>query len=235
VFFAQKDAKGNDLSDTRGVPKSEMDMKTVQTFLDDGWNDERITISKNGDTNAIWRVYEGESMPLLTAFLKTKDNISIVEYEGKRPVGTYGLMDNPSAMVSAQLNVYEDESGKKRYNNGYDYVSDVTCVVPKDEPTGTNPIDTNHAADNPKPFEPSKPFKPGKSIGSDTIATEDSIGKEYDNEIATLRHLETEKQESAGAAMESETDKLIVVGSGVRLPDAMSAEDLEAMLSEAEI
>ena len=194
-----------------------------ETFEKDGWS-----ISPKGGENTTWRICDGYSMPLLTAFLKPKYNSSIVEYDGTRPAGTY--RSEPS--FSTQL---------EGFQQGCDYISDLTWVLPKDEPTGTKPIDTNHAADNPKPFEPSKPFKPdkpfkpGKSIGSDKVETEDSIGKEYDNEIAALRHLETEEQESAGAAMESETDKLIVVGSVVRLPDAMSAEDLEAMLSKAEI
>lgn len=194
-----------------------------ETFEKDGWS-----LSPKGGENTTWRICDGYSMPLLTAFLKPKYNSSIVEYDGTRPAGTY--RSEPS--FSTQL---------EGFQQGCDYISDLTWVLPKDEPTGTKPIDTNHAADNPKPFEPSKPFKPdkpfkpGKSIGSDKVETEDSIGKEYDNEIAALRHLETEEQESAGAAMESETDKLIVVGSVVRLPDAMSAEDLEAMLSKAEI
>ena len=188
-----------------------------ETFEKDGWS-----ISPKGGENTTWRICDGYSMPLLTAFLKPKYNSSIVEYDGTRPAGTY--RSEPS--FSTQL---------EGFQQGCDYISDLTWVLPKDEPTGTKPIDTNHAADNPKPFEPDKPFKPGKSIGSDKVETEDSIGKEYDNEIAALRHLETEEQESAGAAMESETDKLIVVGSVVRLPDAMSAEDLEAMLSKAEI
>lgn len=182
-----------------------------ETFQQDGWS-----ISSKGGENTTWRICDGYSMPLLTAFLKPKYNSSIVEYDGTRPAGTY--RSEPS--FSTQL---------EGFQQGCDYISDLTWVLPKDEPTGTKPIDTNHAADNPKPFEP------GKSIGSDKVETEDSIGKEYDNEIAALRHLETEEQESAGAAMESETDKLIVVGSVVRLPDAMSAEDLEAMLSKAEI
>lgn len=194
-----------------------------ETFEKDGWS-----ISPKGGENTTWRICDGYSMPLLTAFLKPKYNSSIVEYDGTRHAGTY--RSEPS--FSTQL---------EGFQQGCDYISDLTWVLPKDEPTGTKPIDTNHAADNPKPFEPSKPFKPdkpfkpGKSIGSDKVETEDSIGKEYDNEIAALRHLETEEQESAGAAMESETDKLIVVGRVVRLPDAMSAEDLEAMLSKAEI
>ena len=208
VLFAETDAEDHSLSDTKGTPKSETGLKKLETFEQDGWS-----ISSKGGAKTVWRICDGYSMPLLTAFLKTKYNSSIVKYDGTRPVGTY--RSEPS--VSTQL---------EGFQQGCDYISDLLWVLPKDEPTGTKPIDTNHPADDPKPIKP---------IGLDTVATEDSIDKEYENEIAALQHLETEDHELAGAAMESETDKLIVVGSGVRLPDAMSSENLETMLSEARI
>ena len=61
------------------------------------------------------------------------------------------------------------------------------------------------------------------------------IGKEYENEIAALQHRQMEEQSLILAAMENEKEKLVVMGSGVRLPDSMSAEALEAMLSETEV
>ena len=197
VLFEKKDAEGNDLGDKLVGEKGRDSLKIVQPFLDDGWNH----ISAVGGEKKTWRICDGYSLPLLTAFLKPKYNGSIEGCDGTRPAGTYRSV--PS--VSAQLGGFAQ---------GYDYVSDLTWVLPKDEPTGT------------------KPFGFGKSFGSDT--SEYSMGKEYENEIAVLQHPEAEEQGAAWASAERDTKKPVVVGSGVRLPDAMSAEDLEAMLSGTE-
>lgn len=218
-----------------------------ETFEKDGWS-----ISPKGGESKTWRIYEGNSMPLLTAFLEPKDNINIVESDDTRLAGSYVLEDKPSVMVSGQCNVYEDEAGKKHYAQGYDYVSDVTCVLPKDEATETKPDDTGKSADTEKtidtekpidaeqfdgtdkPIDIQKPVSTEKPSGSETVAANYPIGKEYLDTVAVLQHQEPEEQLATWAATENETEKLVVVGNGVYLPDSMNAEDLEAKLSKTE-
>lgn len=250
VFFAEKDAKGNSLSDAKGTSKSEAELKTAQTFFDDGWKN----ISAEGGAGKNWRIYDGCSMPLLTAFLMPKDNIRIVEYDGTRPVGTYGLDVPKSTKVPERGRVY-------------DYVSDVTCVVPKEETGKSEPAEPSKPVDPPKPVEPpqpvgpsdpveppkpvepSEPAEPPKPVGppepvdttkdadirrlydGETIVEKYFLGREYEDTITALQQLDSKEQQSAPAAEANESERLMVAGTGVRLPDAMSAEELETMLS----
>ncbi len=158
-----------------GTERCKADLTVKDTFA--GWS-----ISESSGEGTTWRICEGYSMPMLTAFLKPKYNRSIVEYDGTRPVGTY--WSKPS--VSTQL---------KGYAQGYDYIADLTWVVPEDAAY--------------------------------------SIGREYEDTIVALQHLDMEEQGLALASTEGETEKLLVVGSGVRLPDEMDAEELVRILSAA--
>ena len=47
-----------------------------------------FNLTKDGkDKDAVWRIYEGKTMPLLTAFMQRKDKITIQEYDGTAQVG----------------------------------------------------------------------------------------------------------------------------------------------------
>lgn len=205
VFCANAHIIGNTVNEVTELTGEGVDWwQRAGTFENDGWS-----ISAEGGANTTWRICDGYSMLLLAAFLKPKYNSSIVEYDGTRPAGTY----RSRLSFSKQL---------EGFKQGCDYISDLTWVLPKDEPTETKPIDANRPVDSPKP-EPS---------GDETIAAGYPVGKEYENEIVALQHPKTEEQRAVSTSAESEAEKLVVVGSGVHLPDSMSAEDFEAMLSE---
>ncbi len=78
-----------------------------------GW-----TIDKDGtNSTAVWRQY-GNNLPLLTAFLTRKDNItSTTEYNGSADVG-----------ATYTATTYSGTEAQ----NGYNYIKDVSIVTPKD-------------------------------------------------------------------------------------------------------
>ncbi|MBE6092208.1 MAG: filamentous hemagglutinin N-terminal domain-containing protein, partial [Selenomonas ruminantium] len=67
------------------------------------------------DKNAAWRIYEGTTMPLLTAFMKRKDTISSREYDGKANVGTN--------ITAATLTSTQEK--------GINWVNEVNIITPK--------------------------------------------------------------------------------------------------------
>lgn len=182
VFSANANVAGPTVTEVTEMAKEGDNWwQRLETFEKDGWS-----ISATGGADTTWRICDGYSMPLLAAFLKPKYNSSIVKYDGTRPTGTY--QSTPS--VSTRL---------EGFKQGYDYIFDLTWVVPENE-----------------------------------AIVAYSFDKEYEDTIVALQHLNAEKQGAKWTAAESEKEKLVVVGSGVRLPDAMSAEDLEAILSGTE-
>lgn len=93
-------------NDTNGKTLDEL--MVADTFV--GWE-----IDKDGSNpNASWRIYEGTTTPLLTAFMTRKDNITEVEYDGSVPGGTFTAV--PSANVSTQ--------------QGINWINDITFVKP---------------------------------------------------------------------------------------------------------
>ncbi len=95
-----------------GERKNDEELMQAGTFSE--WD-----ISETGGAGKTWRIYEGKSMPLLTAFLKTRDNIHRLEYDGTMQSGAYWDAEL-SDKVSTQA-------------EGYDYVRNVLCVAPQNE------------------------------------------------------------------------------------------------------
>ena len=62
-------------------------------------------MSKEGGTGKVWRIYEGQTGPLLTAFLKTKDVVTATEYNGAEQA-----FDNTLAQGAAN-HIYATDSG----------------------------------------------------------------------------------------------------------------------------
>ena len=83
---------------TFGEAKSEGNLKKAVTFS--AWD-----IAPTGGKGKVWRIYEDQTMPLLTAFLKTKDVITETEYNG-----TEQSFDNTLAQ-DAVNHIYATDSG----------------------------------------------------------------------------------------------------------------------------
>ena len=87
--------------------KSATDMKNAATFTDFDFSD-----------GGAWRIYEGNTMPLLTAFMKKEDNIVSIEYD-ETDTGDIG-----ARYVETTYNNTEAQVG------GANYISDVYVTLP---------------------------------------------------------------------------------------------------------
>ncbi|WP_303818333.1 filamentous hemagglutinin N-terminal domain-containing protein, partial [Selenomonas ruminantium] len=96
-----------------GEEKTAEQLKQASMFS--AWGD---NLDTNGSsTTAAWRIYEGNTAPLLTAFMTRKDNVVATKiYDGTAPVGYTSA--TPSTKTSTQA-------------EGINWVSDVTVVSPK--------------------------------------------------------------------------------------------------------
>ena len=109
---------------TGATEVTEAAMKKMATFS--SWGD---SITNNGSsTTAAWRIYEGSTMPLLTAFMTRKDNISSAVYDGTADVG---YTSKASTKTSTQA-------------EGINWVSDVTIVSPKALTISFDPIEKTY-------------------------------------------------------------------------------------------
>ena len=114
-------------------------MKQFATFNSDGAN---WDITADGSKNATWRIYEGKTTPLLTAFLKTKSLVTETEYDGTEQAfdqtlvtGNSHVIELDSAAYSAKgtnAGVYDET--KKFYSDsqqGYNIVDTKLVIQPK--------------------------------------------------------------------------------------------------------
>ncbi|MBQ7514978.1 MAG: hypothetical protein IJS96_01740, partial [Schwartzia sp.] len=74
-------------------------------------------------SNGVWRIYEGKTTPLLTAFLTRKDYYEEVEYNGTA-TGDVGLHNAASSHFETGI----AQTGAKAFN----YIKDYTEVTPKE-------------------------------------------------------------------------------------------------------
>ncbi len=115
--------KGNGFTGATQV--TEAAMKEMATFSSSWGN----SITNDGSsTTAAWRIYEGSTMPLLTAFMTRKDNISSAVYDGTADVG---YTSKASTKTSTQA-------------EGINWVSDVTVVSPKALTISFDPIEKTY-------------------------------------------------------------------------------------------
>ena len=113
---------------TGATQVTEAAMKEMATFS--SWGD---SITNNGSsTTAAWRIYEGSTMPLLTAFLTRKDNISSAVYDGTADVG---YTSKASTKTSTQA-------------GGINWVSDLNIVSPKTLTISFDPIEKTYDGTN---------------------------------------------------------------------------------------
>ena len=125
---------------TRQTLTNPYSMKQFATFNSDGagWD-----ITADGSKNATWRIYEGKTTPLLTAFLKTKSLVTETEYDGKKHSFDTTLVTGNSqvneldgatysAMEKIDAGVYNET--KKFYSDsqqGYNIVDTKLVIQPK--------------------------------------------------------------------------------------------------------
>jgi hypothetical protein len=116
------------------------DMMKLATFNSEGagWD-----ITADGSQNTTWRIYEGKTTPLLTAFLKTKSLVTETEYDGGKHsfdttlvTGNSHVIELDSAAYSAvekiDAGVYDET--KKFYSDsqqGYNIVDTKLVIQPK--------------------------------------------------------------------------------------------------------
>ena len=94
-----------------GTHKTEAELKQAATF--ENWD-----LSSTGEGGKTWRIYEGTSMPLLTAFLNRKDNIvSVTTYDGTADAGSSSVASTNTTSISQF--------------NGANWVNDVTVIYPR--------------------------------------------------------------------------------------------------------
>ncbi|MBO5605698.1 MAG: filamentous hemagglutinin N-terminal domain-containing protein, partial [Acidaminococcaceae bacterium] len=85
---------------------NESELKKFDTFAGSSLAaSKRWDMSKTGGAGTVWRIYEGQTGPLLTAFLKTKDVVTATEYNGSEQP-----FDNTLAQGIAN-HIYATDSG----------------------------------------------------------------------------------------------------------------------------
>ena len=120
------------------VSASSSNLKERVFFANKGWD-----ISSDGTGSATWRIYEGQTMPLLTAFLRTKALVTETEYNGNNEHSfdkTLAEGDNHIIAVDTSdftakgtnAGVYQEET-KKFYSDqqGYNIVDTELVIQPK--------------------------------------------------------------------------------------------------------
>ncbi len=138
------------------VGKSAAELKQLSTFVAEGWN-----IDNAGGSDTIWRLYDGQSGPLLRAFLKPV-TVSLADkvYDGQMSGGTSYIASVPNAVLGGSISyqtgakdvgTYTVNNGTLTVNGGlysnqlgYDisYGDDLSLTITK------KGVSANYTADN---------------------------------------------------------------------------------------
>ncbi len=130
----------NGYFDAEGVEHTDSspNLKAKNTFTN--WS---ISSTGGEDTRTTWRIYEGQTTPLLTAFLKTKDVITETEYNGSAQPFDENLVTGDSHIYATNGGVYASETNAGKYDGltggkvlysdqqGYDLVDTKLIIQPK--------------------------------------------------------------------------------------------------------
>ncbi|SDC51945.1 filamentous hemagglutinin family N-terminal domain-containing protein, partial [Succiniclasticum ruminis] len=128
----------NELYKSDGTRKTLTDpysMKQFATFNSDGSDGAGWDITADGSKNATWRIYEGKTTPLLTAFLKTKSLVTETEYDG-----TEKAFDQTLVTGNSQVNELNSAAYSAKETNAGVY--DETKTFYSDSQQGYNIVDT---------------------------------------------------------------------------------------------
>ena len=117
-------SNGTDVTDVKVAP--EADMKLAATYTD--WKDANgnAVVATEGGKGTPWRIYNGHTMPLLTAFLQTKHLANREQvYDGTAPTIT-GIAPGITWTAGKDAGTYH------AYSEQYDIVGGAYKVVPKE-------------------------------------------------------------------------------------------------------
>ena len=104
---------------------------------------QRWNMSQTGGAGKVWRIYEGQTAPLLTAFLKTKDVITETEYDGSLQPFDAELVTGDNHITATNVGGYASETNAEKYDGltggkvlysdqlGYDLVDTKLIIQPK--------------------------------------------------------------------------------------------------------
>lgn len=117
-----------------GVGRTGKELMTAETFANNGW-----TISKAGGSNAVWRIYEGVSMPLLRSFMQP------ISLDDLRPTynGTKqnGLMpEAPTLPITAATGRNVGTYSPSSTQQGYDIKGGNLTIIPEQLPVTTQTL-----------------------------------------------------------------------------------------------
>ncbi|MBQ7515877.1 MAG: filamentous hemagglutinin N-terminal domain-containing protein [Schwartzia sp.] len=110
-----------DLPNEGATIADEADWKKAATFADFGFTQNADNSYTGFSESGVWRIYEGQNMPLLTAFLKRADDTTsrATVYDGTADVGSTTY--ETSRHLSAEPQI-----------GGFNYIKDVIKVTPKE-------------------------------------------------------------------------------------------------------
>ena len=129
-----------------GIQIDDSELKQFNTFAGSTLaENQRWDMSQTGGAGKVWRIYEGQTAPLLTAFLKTKDVITETEYNGTEQSFDENLVTGDShitATVTGETGYAKQTDAKKDdglagsnvlYSDqlGYDLVDTKLIIQPK--------------------------------------------------------------------------------------------------------
>ena len=135
-YFTKGGGYGNSINDSQ--------LKQSATFAGSGITEgERWNMSQTGGAGTVWRIYEGQTAPLLTAFLKTKDVITETEYDGSAQPFDTELVTGDNHITATNVGGYASERNAKKHDGltggkvlysdqlGYDLVDTKMIIQPK--------------------------------------------------------------------------------------------------------
>ncbi|MBE7374936.1 two-partner secretion domain-containing protein, partial [Pseudomonas lopnurensis] len=128
-----------------GTGKTTEQLQQLQTFTDAGWD-----IDDAGGTGKVWRIYEGQTGPLLRGFLKqvtvTADTSSITgkTYDGTAATGTATYSTNvPGAALDGTLSYATNSKNAATYST-----ADNSLTISKRLYSGQQGYDISYASTN---------------------------------------------------------------------------------------
>lgn len=219
------------------------DLKKAATFAGFGFTN---GVSSNGK----WRMYEGQTMPLLTAFLTRADNRVEKECESEEDVGKFAGYS--ATTFNGEVEQVLEVEGQYVYGKNYiqDYAvyklkqSDPVTpdpVPPDPVNPDPNPNPNPNPTPNPNPIpNPAPNPNPNPAPNPQNAIADLEQTQEYKNTVTALESNANAEQEKKVRAMAIPSangptvaleNRLEILGEGLHMPESMSTEALAASLN----